>query len=261
MAKRKTGYAKKTNDERKAQQKRLTDTISEVQEAILFEEAALEEFLRFASKLYRYSAGNQALIYSRMPTATHCLSYSGWKKLGRRVKAGEKGIEILAPNGTYSIEVKKDGTKDGKNGAADAGSGKDSADTEADTEKLTLLRFRVDYTFDISQTEGEAIPELLNMSEDPLVETADELKATVVQAFPEVLPELAVVTTEAEIITTLCRNRIKARYSGISTPQEEICAALIVANWLQLDTKDFNTRLVTRFASGQTEKALGAFLG
>jgi hypothetical protein len=56
-----------------------------------------QTFLALAAKLRGYSARNVLLILSQAPWATQLAGYRTWKQIGRQVRAGEKGIAILAP--------------------------------------------------------------------------------------------------------------------------------------------------------------------
>jgi hypothetical protein len=85
-----------------------------------------------------------------MPTATRVAGFWTWKNLGRSVKAGQKGIRILAP--IVGIRRKKD---------AEA-----RKDITKQNERI-LLGFRNAYVFDISQTEGVDLPEMREVSGDP----------------------------------------------------------------------------------------------
>jgi len=78
------------------------------------------------------------LIASQNPTATHVAGFHTWHKLGRSVKRGEKGILILAP----IVRAKKQSMEQ----------------TETD-ESSTAVGFRAAYVFDISQTDGQELPE------------------------------------------------------------------------------------------------------
>src|SRR6266704_1424388 len=79
-------------------------------------------------------------------TATHVAGFHTWHKLGRFVKKGEKGILILAP-----IVRPKNQTVE---------------QTETD-ESSTAVGFRVAYVFDVSQTDGQELPEIGNVNGDP----------------------------------------------------------------------------------------------
>lgn len=98
-----------------------------------------QEFLKFSSNFYNYSLNNQILIWAQKPTATFVAGFGAWKKMGRYVKKGQKGIRILAP-----LHVKA--TKQLENG---------------EEETIEFNRYQTISVFDISQTEGqEPIPSL-----------------------------------------------------------------------------------------------------
>lgn len=116
--------------------------------------------LRFASKLHNYSWNNQLLIYMQNPNATAVAGYKQWQKLGRQVKKGEKGLSILAPSiRKYTVE-----------------------NNDGEEEERRYMRFRVVKVFDISQTDGPAVPShrdicsLLSGSDDLAAEVFDVLK-------------------------------------------------------------------------------------
>src|ERR1700678_906116 len=85
-----------------------------------------------------------------MPTATRDAGFWTWKNLGRSVKAGQKGIRILAP--IVGVRRKKDEEAD--------------KDITKQNERV-LLGFRNAYVFDVSQTEGVDLPEMRQVSGDP----------------------------------------------------------------------------------------------
>ena len=55
------------------------------------------QFLGFSAKFYNYSANNILLIYAQRPGASFVKGFKAWNSLGRYVKKGAKGIQILAP--------------------------------------------------------------------------------------------------------------------------------------------------------------------
>jgi antirestriction protein ArdC len=101
----------------------------------------LTAYLAAMSRFRNYSFGNILAIARQKPTATRVAGYGAWKEMGRFVKRGEKGIEILAPVTGY--RRKKD-------------------DTQQETEEKprpVLIGFRVVHVFDVAQTEGADLPE------------------------------------------------------------------------------------------------------
>jgi len=95
----------------------------------------LTDYLSFCARFHNYSFHNTILIFCQRPDATRVAGFQTWKSMGRFVRKGEKGIAILAP-----IGVKK-------------------KDDETDEETI-VTRFRTVYVFDLSQTEGEELPEV-----------------------------------------------------------------------------------------------------
>jgi hypothetical protein len=55
------------------------------------------EYLAFVSRFHKYSHTNQMLIFCQKPDATLVAGYRTWQEMGHQVKAGEKGIQIMAP--------------------------------------------------------------------------------------------------------------------------------------------------------------------
>jgi len=122
---------------------------------------ALTNYLTAMSRFHQYSFGNVLEIARQMPTATRVAGFWTWKNLGRSVKAGQKGIRILAP--IVGVRRKKD---------AEA-----NKDITKQNERA-LLGFRNAYVFDISQTDGVDLPSLHEVSGDP-GENIDRLAAFV----------------------------------------------------------------------------------
>lgn len=106
----------------------------------------LTQYLAAIGRFYRYSLRNTMLIASQKPTATHVAGVHAWHKLGRFVKKGEKGILILAP-------IVRRKNENGEQNETDKSS--------------TAVGFRAAYVFDISQTDGQELPEIGNVNGDP----------------------------------------------------------------------------------------------
>lgn len=106
----------------------------------------LQQYLDVMARFPRYSFNNCILVSVQFPDARMVQGFHAWKKLGRSVKKGEKGIGIIAP----MIGRKKD----------DDGQVDDSAGR-------TVFGFKVVHVFDVSQTEGDDLPEFAQVSGDP----------------------------------------------------------------------------------------------
>jgi hypothetical protein len=111
---------------------------------------ALTNYLNAMSRFHNYSFGNVLEIARQMPTATRVAGFWAWKNLGRSVKAGQKGIRILAP--IVGVRRKKDEEAE--------------KDITKQNERV-LVGFRNAYVFDVSQTDGVDLPTLHEVSGDP----------------------------------------------------------------------------------------------
>ena len=93
-------------------------------------------WLKFSARLHRYSFTNSMLIHLCHPGATVVMGYgakdgtTGWKSVGRQVVKGSRGIPIFAPR------FKKE-----------------------DDGGIELAGFHVVHVFDVSQTEGDPLPD------------------------------------------------------------------------------------------------------
>lgn len=122
----------------------------------LFTSDKYTDYLKMLAKLHNYSASNALLIIMQNPTATMVAGYTSWKaNFHRNVKKGEHGIKILAP-APYKVDKKVR--------KIDFATGKPVFDKEGkpvmDVIQVVVPAFKVVKVFDVSQTEGEPVPEL-----------------------------------------------------------------------------------------------------
>lgn len=97
-----------------------------------------QRFLDFQSRFHSYSYGNVLLIAAQRPTASRVAGFHAWHKLGRHVLKGEKAIWILAP-----MVYKQD-------------------NAEAGDDDRVIRGFKYVPVFDLAQTDGEALPSVVN---------------------------------------------------------------------------------------------------
>ena len=101
----------------------------------------LTAYLGAMARFHSYSFGNILAIARQRPSATRVAGIRAWNELGRYVKKGEKGIQILAPVIGHRRK-------------------KVTAEQEPDTKPASvLIGFRAVYVFDLSQTDGADLPE------------------------------------------------------------------------------------------------------
>ncbi len=113
-------------------------TLNQLEHGIseLLESGKWAQYLNLQSKFHYYSYRNTILILLQCPDATRVAGFSTWKMLDRSVNKGEKGIAILAP----LVRRLEEST--------------DSETTHA------LIGFKTVYVFDVSQTDGEPMPQI-----------------------------------------------------------------------------------------------------
>ena len=97
-----------------------------------------KQYLETMSRFWKYSYHNQLLIHFAMPKATKVAGFRKWQELKRYVTKGSKAIKILAPC-FKTVKVT-------------------DANNEEKEEQITFF-FPVN-VFDISQTEGQQLPEI-----------------------------------------------------------------------------------------------------
>ncbi|MDQ3547830.1 MAG: ArdC family protein [Chloroflexota bacterium] len=122
--------------EQASSEDRLAATLRTLDEGIasILDSDAFARYLDVMSRFHHYSFGNVMLILAQQPDATQVAGYRRWQQLGRQVKKGEQGIRILVPHKRV-VELEKG-------------------------EETTIVRsFGVGSVFDISQTDGDPLPE------------------------------------------------------------------------------------------------------
>lgn len=146
----------------------------------VFESDRYRNYLATMSKFHSYSFRNSLLILMQKPEASYVAGYSAWqKKFKRQVQRGEKGIQIVGytPKKVNVEQEKKDST------------GKTVIGADGKPEKETVSRqipyFTPVYVYDVSQTEGEPLPQLVNELNGSVEAYQDLMQAiTEVSPFP-----------------------------------------------------------------------------
>ena len=147
--------SEKASDRLKEITDRLEQGVTE-----LFDSDHYKEYLRVMARFHRYSFNNTLLIAMQCPGATRLAGFQSWKKFGRCVKKGEKGIKVIAPT-PFKKTVEEDGEE----------------------KVIVVPRYKVVSTYDISQTEGKPLPSIAT----PLtgnMERYDDFMAALAQVSP-----------------------------------------------------------------------------
>lgn len=233
----------------------LTEGVEQV-----FSSEKYAEWLRVCSKFHHYSINNQILILMQTGgTASQVAGYRKWQSLGRQVRKGEKGIWIISP-----MQFKQAG---------------DDPDAE---EKITTL-FKAATVFDISQTDGDDLPSLVeeltddDASYDAIIEKLVKFSSVPV-SFTSDLPEGVYGCFSPSEMSIKVRDTI-SRSHRTKTLVHEIChsifdadpksktdretkevraesCAYCVCSALGLDTSDYSFGYIAGYSSGKDMKEL-----
>ncbi len=155
------------------QQEKIKEITEKLEKGIedLFESENYKNYLKIMGKFTSYSLNNTLLISMQKPDSTTVAGYTTWKSLGRQIKKGEKAIQILAP---IICKKKKENEETEDKNISDR---KDKLKPlKEETEKI-LVGFKVVNVFDITQTEGEPLPEIVHKLDGSVKEYDDFMKA------------------------------------------------------------------------------------
>lgn len=124
-----------THSKAETARRQIAESLSELAEELTQGKSErLTAFLDMLARFHGYSFGNVMLIHKQRPDATRVAGYQAWKQLGRQVRKGERGITIIAPMVFRTEETTGD-------------------------QSDQPIRFRAVNVFDVSQTDGEPLPE------------------------------------------------------------------------------------------------------
>lgn len=236
----------------------------------IYESEKYKAYLDFMGKFWDYSFNNCVLIMMQKPEATLVAGYRAWQnKFKRFVKKGEKGITILAPcPKKYTKEVEDE------NG-------------NIEVKEINYTTFRACTVFDISQTEGEEVPNIvreLSESVENYAELLDKLitLSPVPVAFEDVqggangyyshvekrivikagMGEMQTVKTLVhEISHAILHNKDDGEEMEATKHEKEVQAesvAYTVCNALGLDTSDYSFGYIAGWSKGKEMKELSA---
>jgi len=119
--------------------KNLASQVDEVAQSEM-----MRSFFNMCAKFHKYSPNNIFLILIERPDATFVAGYLDWRsKFSRQVIKGEKGIPILAPCTYKKCNLRKD-----------------DPDYDPSSQYQVVRGFRVVNVFDISQTDGDPLPDI-----------------------------------------------------------------------------------------------------
>lgn len=265
-----------TDEDRKKQNDALT---KKLEAGILdsFTNKRFQSFLKMTSKFHSYSFRNTLLISLQRPDATQIAGFNVWRKLGRHVKSGEKGIAIFAP---VLIRKKKRKADHEKDSLLPSPEQPDTGNSDDDI----VIHYRVAYIFDVAQTDGDPLPEIC-----PILTGSVPNYDSVYQALCAVSPfpvsfdnisngalgycdhanrriVLDQSLPDAQTVKTLIHEigyAVMHSDSSIPREQKEVEAeatAYIVAEHIGLDTSSYSFDYIADWALGMDIKTLSEVL-
>lgn len=104
----------------------------------------MKRFLDTVARFHQYSLNNALLIATQKPDATNVAGFHAWRKFGRCVRKGERGIAIFAPMSRRKV-------------------GDERETTASDGQEL-VFGFRMVYVFDVTQTDGDSLPQFADIT-------------------------------------------------------------------------------------------------
>lgn len=149
----KTAYRAADREERELLIKQVTEEAYELlaQDLQAGRSESLLAYLEAAGRFHQYSFNNMMLILLQRPDATRVAGFRAWNKFNRFVRKGEQGIVVLAPV-TKIVgrreEIQQDGSK-------------------KDVPIRRVVNTKPVYVFDLSQTDGDPLPEPERHTGDP----------------------------------------------------------------------------------------------
>jgi len=105
----------------------------------------LTAYLKTMSLFSKYSLNNLFLIARQRPEARRVAGFQTWRKLGRYVRKGEKGIAIIAP----LVRRKSD------------------EESQPPDDERVIAGFKVAHVFSEEQTDGEPLAQIGQVAGDP----------------------------------------------------------------------------------------------
>lgn len=262
MGKTKTKTKKKlTPEERKA---RLEAAYAKLEEGVqqITDSEAFKDYLRFLGSFHNYSANNVMLIHMQNPEATMVAGFHDWKKKGRFVRKGEKGIAIMAPV-TVKIEDESTGEK-----------------------RYEMRGCRITHVWDVSQTDGEPLPDTVHPEElngesngsselyERLLAVTDKLGARVfdqvwapfdgrdgmkgvydrtnrqIHLRPGLAPDQKTKTLCHELVHHILHHKDKQFLSRVTAEVEAEGTAYAVLSHFGIDVGDYSFAYVANWAQG-----------
>ena len=129
-----------SKEKAKAMRARIDDSVEALAMAIddVRASSTFQAYLDVQARFHHYSWHNSMLILIQKPDASRVAGFQTWKKLGRFVRKGERGIMIFAPC-PFHREAKTE---------------------TGESESIDGIFFKAVHVFDVAQTDGKELPDV-----------------------------------------------------------------------------------------------------
>jgi hypothetical protein len=164
MAKKKKGAKlspKKREEIKATREKKLAEASAQLASGVeaLLKDDRWKEYLQFSMKFHQYSFFNMMLIMLQRPDATHVASFNTWKSMGRHVRKGEHGIDIFVPMFAGHHRKAEHPVAEEEAFGEETSSDEPIEEEARESQGKTLVGFKIGHVFDVSQTDGDPLPE------------------------------------------------------------------------------------------------------
>lgn len=244
---------------------KIKDIFNKIQIGVtnIIESGEYAKFLKFSRKFHTYSFNNIVLIYSQMKDATRVAGYKTWQSMGRKLKYGSKGIQIIYPiKRKYEKNITIEGQKSLLNN-----------DEKEQKQTIEYLTYRATYVYDISQTVGAPLPmENETLNTDNKIELFNYLKSFCPFPIKEIemfgsmqgywSPKEKYIALKKDLsiddkVATLLHEITHALYDDFDYKKDRNLSetfvesvAYIVADYFNLDTSMCSFNYITSYAKG-----------
>jgi len=129
-----------SRDKAKALRARIDDSVEALAKAVDDVRASdtFRAYLDVQARFHKYSWHNSMLIHFQRPDSSRVAGFQTWKKLGRFVRKGERGIMIFAPCPFH----------------------REARSESGESESVDGVFFKPVYVFDVAQTDGKELPDV-----------------------------------------------------------------------------------------------------
>ncbi len=261
MAEQAVNYELTKEEYIKKKEQEKADVIKKLEEGVtsIFSSEKYKEFLKTYAQFHNYSINNTILILSQRPDSSHVASFQTWKRLGRSIGKGEKGIKVLVPI-PYKYEKQVD-----------------KGDGNSENVEYEGTTFRIGNVFDVSQTHGKELPTLVR----DLKDNSEAIKRAIVSAskvadipvhfdkpvsgnskgyyhledkYIAIKPGMSDSQTLKTLVHEIAHSKLHGKDSDYNRKEREVQAesiAYVVCSRYGIDTSEYSFGYIAGWSSGR----------